>query len=306
MKYIRHGGDKWAFLDKTLKPPEKLPDEAWDFRKLPPDEIEPCYLYEYSKESPLIISKITATLKRRRSSESAVAKKRRSTWFKSNPEPTEERDREVWQKKMLSEIGDTVVTTELEQEIHFVVNFAEDRIFPEKHWLEIDPERRRKHAVRGDRRRVGHVDPASMEAKHLLIHPLEYFLELRRLLPIAFLNAKLPGYSGPHIFDVCWARSNRKLKKDFEEWLKNTRPKDQPGFQASAHGGSRRTTRRDLLKALGALRLMRAYKRNVYHARHHTWDVCDKPLYKEQTAWIKAATKAEEHLVIFQRNMLRI
>jgi hypothetical protein len=294
-------------LWESLTEPESrkpLVREAWDFRTVPRDESEPCYLYEYSKESPLIVSKITAALKRRQYSESAAANKRRSAWFKSNPEPTEDRERQIWQAKMVSEIGDTVVKTELEPEIHFLVNFAEKGIFPEKYWLQIDPGCRRKHAVQGDRWRVGHVDPASMEAKQLLIYPLDYFLELKRLFPIAGLSAKLPDHSGPHVFDVCWARSDRKLRKDFEQWLKNNRPKDQPGFLVQ--GGSQRTTPRDLLKCLAALRLMRAYKRDAVRAADYTWKICGKSLYKEQTTWIKAEKKAEEHFIVFQRKMLRI
>src|SRR5262245_38863182 len=72
----------------------KLVREAWDFRNVPQDEIEPCYLYEYSRQSPLIIEEVTATLKRGPYLESAAYKKRRSDWFKSNPEPAEEADRE--------------------------------------------------------------------------------------------------------------------------------------------------------------------------------------------------------------------
>ena len=169
---------------KKGKSPAKLASEAWDFRDVPGDEIQPCYLYEYSKASPLILSKITDHLERRRYSESAAAKRRVSAWFKSNPEPTEETERAIWQQKMVSEIGDTVVRTELEPESHFLIDFAEEGIFPEKHWLEIDPRRRGRHAVQKDHWRVGDVDPASMEAKPLQFYPLEYFLRF----PVAFFS----------------------------------------------------------------------------------------------------------------------
>jgi hypothetical protein len=180
---------------------------------------------------------------------------------------------------MLSEVGEIDARRDLEQAIHFVVDFAEEGIFPKRHWLKIDPKLRRKHAVREDRGRVGDIDPASMEAKPLRFYPLEYFLELRRRFPWVGLDAKLPEHSGPHVFDVCWARSDRKLKKDFEQWLKHNRPKDQPGFQAQ--GGSQRTTPRDLLKALAAFRLMRAYEGDTVRAGNYTWKVCGKDLYKE-------------------------
>jgi hypothetical protein len=143
-----------------------------------------------------------------------------------------------------------------------------------------------------------------MEAKPLLIYPLEYFLALRRLFPLGDASAKLPHHSGPHVFDVCWARSDSKLKEDFGKWLEDKRPKDQPGFQAQ--GGSQRTSPKDRLKALGALRLKKAYKRDVGSARDCTSNVLGKPLYKDQAAWIKAANKAEEHLREFQNKMLGI
>jgi hypothetical protein len=204
---------------------------------------------------------------------------------------------------MLSEVGETDARRELEREIHFVVDFAEEGTFPEKHWLKIDQERRRTHAVQEDRWRVGDVHPASMEAKPLLISPLEDFLALRRLFPWVGLDAKLPGHSGPHVFDVCWARSKSKLKEDFGKWI-DSHPESQSGFQAK--GGSQRTSPRDRLKALGAFRLMRAYERDVVRARDHTWKVAGKPLYKEQAAWIKAANTAEEHLREFEGKMLGI
>jgi len=291
---LRRHKTLWESLTEP-KSRKSLLRAAWDFRDVPGDEIEPCYLYEYSKESPLIVNKIADALEGRL-----------SPWFKSNPEPTKETERKIWEGKMLSEVGEIDARTELEQEIHFVVDFAEERIFPKRHWLKIGQKRRRQHAVQEDRWRVGDVDPASMEAKPLQFHPLEYFLELRRLFPEVGVSAKLPNHSGPNVFNACWDRSDRKLKKDFQQWLTNNRPTDQPGFQKSAHGGSRITTRRDLLKKLGALRLMRAYKRDVVRAGDHAWKVAGKPLYKDQAAWIKAAKKAEEHLHEFQKKMLGI
>jgi hypothetical protein len=284
---------------ESLTEPEShqpLVSEAWDFRHVADDEIEPCYLYEYGRASPLIVSKITDALERRR-----------SPWFKSNPEPTKETEREIWQRKMLSEVGEIDARRELEPQIHFVVEFAEDGIFPEKHWMEINQERRRKHAVQEDRWRVGDVDPANKAAIPLCFYPLEYFLELSRREPNAGLRAKDPDHSGPHVFNACWARSDSKLKKDFQQWLDDKRPKDQPGFQKSAHGGSRTTTPRDWLNALGALRLMKGLRGDVVKARSHTLDSSrSKPLYKDQAAWIKAANKADEHRRAFQREMLGI
>jgi hypothetical protein len=113
------------------KSSRKLIREAWDFENVPPDQIEACYLYEYSKESPQIIREVTATLKRRHYAESEAARIRRHDWFKSNPVPLEERERDIWRARSLDEIGDTVATTKLDYELHFLIDLAENRIFPE-------------------------------------------------------------------------------------------------------------------------------------------------------------------------------
>jgi len=288
-----------------VKSSQKLIREAWDFGNVPTDEIEPCYLYEYSRENPGIIREVTATLNRQHYAESEAARKRRSAWFRSNPEPREERQRKVWRVKM-NEIKDCVTTTKLDYEIHFLVDLAEDGMFPERYWLEIEPHRRRKtlFLFRPDRLRWGD-DPASMETRQLLIQTFESFLEWRQLCG-GLLRFKHPHYSGPQVFNVCWARSDRKLTRDFAKWLKESRPKDQPGFQVSRHGGSRRTTPRDLLKALAALRLVRAFKGDVTTARFHTLETpLDKPLYKDQAAWIKATNRAKREIEIFESKMLR-
>jgi len=280
----------------------KLIREAWDFGNVPPDEIEPCYLYEYSKESSEIIREVTATLKRRHYAESEDAKKRRSDWFKSNPEPLEARQREIWRTKSVNEIGDTLSVTRLDHEIHFLVDLADDRVFPENYWLEIESDRRHStSSFFGPGRMRWGSDPASMETRPLRIETLESFLDFRQQWPVLFMFGEHPNYSGPQVFDACWARSDSKLTRDFVEWLKENRPKDQPGFQVSAHGGSRRTTPRDLLKALAAFRLIRHFKGDVQAARDHYHEVIGTFLYKDDSAWSKAEKKALQEIRHFDK-----
>jgi hypothetical protein len=159
--------------DET-KSSRKLIRKAWDFGNVPPDQIEACYLYEYSKESPQIVHEVTATLKRQHYAESEAARIRRHDWFKSNPEPPEERERDIWRAKSLDEIGDIITRTKLDYKIQFLVDLANNRIFPEKYWLEIDPDRRGKllFQFQPDRMRWG-SDPASMETRPLIIQTLQ-------------------------------------------------------------------------------------------------------------------------------------
>jgi hypothetical protein len=304
---LEKGQKSWAMKKDKVKSSQKLIREAWNFGNVPHDEIEPCQLYEYSRESPAIIREVTATLNRQHYAESEAARKKRADWFRSNPEPRDERQHEIWRAKSVNEIGDTIIRTKLDYDIHFLIDLAENRIFPERYWLEIEPDRRRKisSSFGPDRMRWGH-DPASMETRPLLIETLESFVDFRRQWPVLFMDTEHPNYSGPQVFDVCWARSDRKLTRDFAEWLKDNRPKEQPAFQVTAHGGSRRTTPRDLLKALAALRLVRAYKGDINDARFRTLETLDKFLYKDQAAWIKATDKAKQQIEIFERKMLRV
>ena len=276
----------------------RLIRKAWDFVDVPSDEIEPCYLYEYGKESPRIICEVTASLKRRHYAESDAARIRRSDWFRSNPKPSEFRAQQIWEAKSLREIGDTITRTKLDYEIHFLVDLADNQIFPEKYWLEIDSDRRRKLLFRfsPDRFRWG-SDPASMETRRLIIQTLQSFLEFRQTPLGSYLSdVEHPNYSGPQVFDACWARSDNKLLRDFAEWLKNNRPKDQPGFQLSPHGASRRTTPKDLLKALSAFRLIRHFKGRIQAAKDYYHLITGTFLYKDDSAWTTAKEKAEREI----------
>jgi hypothetical protein len=56
------------------------------------------------------------------------------------------------------------------------------------------------------------------------------------------------------IFSVNWGAANCLLKKDFERWLQDNRPKD-----AKPYKGCGRTSEKEILKMLGTRRLLLAY-----------------------------------------------
>src|SRR5262249_53387714 len=120
-----------------------------------------------------------------------------------------------------------------------------------------------------------------------------------------FSTVKVPGLSGDFVISWFWERSDRKLLLDFKKWLEENRPQDKPPLHKTGESPTRKTSHKDLLKALGALRLIRAFKNDFSEARYHTWEVLDKPLYKDQAAWIKAKNRAEQEIETFQSTMLR-
>lgn len=95
-----------------------------------------------------------------------------------------------------------------------------------------------------------------------------------------------------------WARSDGKLKADFAAWLKENRPDDRQPYHKSTDSDSRRTTEKDLLKALGAHRLLRHFKGDWNVAADFSAQFCTdkkgnpKPLYVEQSEWRDAEEKA--------------
>ena len=218
------------------------------------------------------------------------------------PEHGEERTR--WSKKSSEANPHVFPTSELNRDFHFL---GECSHFPSKHWLEIPAAERTaiSRQLRPERFQWGH-DAFHMEKRPLLIMSVEDCLRSPlSLLDKAFVTIKAPEHSGDFIFSWCWPRSERKLLEDFRKWLEDNRPPDQPPLHKTAESTSRKTSHRDLLKALGALRLLKAFENDVREASYHAWEVLDKPLYKDQPAWIKARKRAEQEIAVFESKALR-
>jgi hypothetical protein len=93
---------------------------------------------------------------------------------------------------------------------------------------------------------------------------------------------------------VNWAHSNDVIIAQFREWLTEHRP--HPHYDRA-----RGTNERDMLRALGALRLCRAM--GWHEAQRYTKEVLGCPLYSGDKSWRRAAARAEaqlrESLVLF-------
>jgi hypothetical protein len=297
---------------KTRRPAQlkttPLPEDQWDFAACPhPEQTKACYLYEYSIDSKLVKREVEAQRRKWILQKSPSVKQKVADWWQSNPKPPgggfaslptkEERE---WLRKFREAIPEADPTTKLHQDLHFLLACE---YFPEKHWLEIPVGERQLIAKEfyPDRHRTGSwTDPLQsalrLEASPLRIEPLEDFLNSES----SPLYARL-GLKGHYVFSFSWERSSRKLTDDFGQWLEENRPKDQPGFHLSKQSTSRTTSPRDLLKNLSALRLIRHFDGDVDAARDHYHLVLCKFLYKDDSAWKRAAKKALREIKRFDK-----
>ena len=320
-------------LPKPVTETEGPPRHEWLFGDrsiLPDDQTEAAYYWEFGLAVPEVVSEVNAMRDRRphRDLERAAHYK----WLQQNPVPTDSSLWPEWTRKMFDANPSTEFCTRLQVEAHFLADWPE---FPDRHWLQI------QEGVRRDEKRYR----PSGSSPHLAVWHPDYCLHSGEQQPFATepsvfcatgvgvgchteiipefpadLNlrrdwadtTKSPwGFASPdrwrelRLVRVHWARSDRNLKADFAHWLKENRPDDRQSFHASKHSDSRRTTFRDLLKALGAARLLRHFKQNWKNASDFSALFCKdghsnpKSLYEEQTEWRRAAVRAEQAIQDF-------
>ena len=107
------------------------------------------------------------------------------------------------------------------------------------------------------------------------------------------------------MFRFNWARSNELLAEDLVEWLKDNRPSDRQQFDKG-----HRTSYRDMLKTLGALRVLHYFEGDTQSAGDYTAnslkdkDGEPKSLYADPSDWRKAERRAKELLGRFSREVL--
>lgn len=282
-------------MKKTAKKLQGIARECWDFSECGNDEAEACCLYEYGLESPLILSEVAKTRKGMQR-ERAVSKKL-TAWLARNPRPERPTEYNKWEERLAAENRDLMVKIKLPARFHFLLHRPE---FPNLHWLQIPRAKRLETfgmPVPGQLRWGS--DRRSRSERKMFIRSIEDFLApgIFNLDPFA----KFPGWSGNYVFSVDWNRSNTALKQDFGNWLNDTRPKDQVDFHSSPESDSRRTTHRELLKALGVWRLLRDFNGDVDAAADFTQNETGKSLYAEESEWRKAKKKAEIELATFQK-----
>ena len=288
-----------AVKNVVRNPPIK--DAAWDFSVCPhPAQTEACYLFEYSREADAVkmeMAETRAKMAWRNAHEPEIA-----AWLEANPCPVQRAERDAWLKRAPELFPHIVVTTELQSDLHFLLGCS---FFPEQHWMEMPRQQRDEIAKRLHPERYRFYGSfAEIALIPLHIQPLQEFDEFRSTSAL-YVSRQLAGESGYQVFSLFWARSDRKLIHDFKLWLEENRPKNQPGVEHTKESASRRTNPKDYLKALSALRLLKAFRGDFEGARTHAFERLDKMLYKDQSAWLKAARRAEQEITHFQLRMLR-
>jgi hypothetical protein len=265
-----------------------LPDERWNFDACADaEQTHTCYLYEYSIESEAIKTEVAAVRARWDLRESPAVKRKIADWWKANPcpvAPLGSPEQREWGRKIRESIPEAIVITQLYSGLYFLCYCNH---FPAKHWPGIPLEEREKiaRALLESHQWLPLDHPARLEATRMFIVPME---DIVATPSHVITSLFIPQYG----FSLYWERSDRKLLIDFKEWLRRTRPKDKPTFHSTKESTSRKTTDKELLKSLSALRLLRHFEGSVQRARDHCEEVLKRSLYSDESSWRKAEVKA--------------
>jgi len=328
-------------FSKLQSKPDDPPKHEWlfaDRNLLPDDEAEAAYYWEFGLETPDVIAEVEAIRKKRALSKKVDMEAVRK-WRSANPFPGVDDNARLreWTNRFNKEFPDYMVITKFyDYGAHFLFNWPE---FPKQHWLEI-PDRIRK-GVDEKRSRPTPGRPVwgeglkGEEAKGTFGTVPGFFYKgatglcwqegdpefIDRIGNIGALMKYVPTVKTPwgassedrwteyRMVSHSWARSDRRLKADHAQWLKDNRPDDRQPYHRSKDGDSRRTTERDLLKALGAFRLLRHFPGDWRAAAEYSEANCmdkrgnPKPLYVEQSEWRDAEKRAREALSEFHRRV---
>ena len=327
-------------LANTESKREGLPKHEWlfaDRKLLLDDETDAAYFWEFGLETPDVIAEVEAVRKKQVLSEK-VDKEVVRKWNSANPFPGVEDNARMfeWSNRFQKQFPNYIVITKFRNyDAHFLHAWPE---FPDKHWLQVSQD------VRHNKKRL-RPHPGQMLGNPTSIFDPNYWLEKDEAkkfdtVPSFFYktdfglacHTSINTYLSPvlnfwrdwiettkspwgfasadrwdelRLVEINWARSDRKLKADFAEWLKENRPDDRQAFHKSKESSSRRTTHRDLLKSLGAWRLLRHFKRDWNSAAEYSELFCKdkrgnpKPLYVEQSEWRDAENRANKALSEF-------
>ncbi len=175
--------------------------------------------------------------------------------------------------------------------------------FPEKPWLSIQEQQRKKWVLR-----FGGVwlpEDEKKRTRMIVTGELKRPTSFVRDVDIESLNDggvyqdsrqfwDDTGLRSLHVFCVDWSAPDTKLTDDFARWLQDHRPTG-----AKPLKGSGQTSEKDVLKMLGARRLLVAY--GLEKADEVSRTVLGDSLYSDERAWRRAKAKAEAYLKKFPR-----
>ena len=102
-------------------------------------------------------------------------------------------------------------------------------------------------------------------------------------------------------FELDWRLGHRVIGKAIQQWLRINKPTDVEIHRMEKGAGSTVRQRKAALHALGAWRLLKQFKLSWSHASDLTGSRLSRPLYGDQSAWIRAGKKAEKIIADFGR-----
>jgi hypothetical protein len=328
-------------MPSRSKPSSGLPWEEWlfsDRNRLPDNQTEAAYYWEYALETPDVIAEVEELRKRRTPISKVVGLHQ---WCGANPKPENDPKRWIeWVNRLRRRFPNLPVTAFHDDNLQFLSHWPE---FPTQHWLQIH-EREIKSR---DKKRLPPPGPGQLRwvegLKGMALNStvdivpgffykgkdgLSWRIGDPEFMPgltnIDTLFTYVPTAKNPwgaatedrwteyRVLSWHWARSNRNLKADFAKLLKEIRPDDRQPYHKSKDSDSRRTTKRELLKALGAFRLLRHFKDDWNAAAKYSEAFCrdksgnPKPLYVEPSEWRDAQKRAQDALNEFHTKTFSI
>ena len=260
--------------------PEPIRETEWDFSKVPSDQLGFCAFYEYAREHPGLIQAL-------------------ATW-RDRTELCKSRKGLVWD-------GPDVALPALRLHLGILTEFPE---FPAKPWLEIQAGLRRDriaHHSAAFTALANYFREKRGETAFKVLNPADFPVRLKAMLIRARTAKHSPYASGDRLrgevedlfCSIKWAEPLEWIVEDFRRWATQNRPK----HITLVRDRSARTSR-ELLNALGALRLLRHFRKSkktteaaIGKALESTQaQKTKRPLYATRESWLRAVKRAEEHL----------
>ena len=261
-------------IDPLRRTRQPLSETEWNFKNCPDEEVRDCFHYEFNREIPEV-----------------------REWITKWRNDTEGTDFDALESSLTFDRMAELVSRLDVPDVSWFPIYPE---WPEKPFLSIPDKERRAR-----RHRLG-SEPASQLSWRLYPStkatrrglPIDWEriadgFENSGMWPVAALEEN--AWIAP--FKIDWEHSDKQLSEAFGSWLKRYRPDTIKQRKSKTGGGSELREMRADLKALGAFRqrVQRTFE-----------DVQSQSQYSDQSAWLKAARKAEAIIAGLRKNFTKI
>lgn len=244
-----------------------LAREEWDFGKCPTDQLSLCFAYEYARESPWALEKF----KRRKEDDHDEW----GIWHLHAPVLQGEQETDEEFEKFLDEVG---LSEEYDWDLPPTVDLWLPPEFPETPFLRCT------------------FDFGAWQdwcddywAEELAPYETDDTWGLR---PLPLKDLPDIGETD-YAFEIEWDASDGRLLKEFQAWLRKTRPR--PPVERRGKSQAREVAAD--LKALGSYRLLQRF--SAPEAQEYTQQHMREGLYAKLPDWYEARKRAERILRAF-------